>query len=68
MGPELKAAIKVGSTVMRGKDWEKGWNEDRRGLGTVTELYSNKVYVQWDTGYGGVYRLGWRDYYDIKYV
>ena len=47
-GPELFALMKVGSRVVRGRDWYYG-NDDRNGQGTVTKVRSDgAVDIKWD--------------------
>ena len=53
-GPGLAALIKVGSRVVRGRDWKSNWDWDGGpgGQGTVTVIdrANGIVKVKWDTG------------------
>ena len=67
-GPGLDL-IKVGSRVIRGRDWQGYYgNQDGGGKGTVTSFYCDglKVKVRWDNGHNNGYRLGQGGCYDIK--
>ena len=69
-GPELAAMIKVGSRVVRGKDWCWG-DSDGGGVGTVISVplhFSNdRVVVKWDnTGLQLYHRMGVDGCYDLK--
>ena len=66
--PELIALIKIGSRVVRGKDWMGQYgNEDGGGEGTVTGFYYGYgVGVRWDNGNKNIYRLGEGRCYDIQ--
>ena len=51
-GPELAALIKIGSRVVRGRDW---WYGDQDGgpggQGIVTQVYEGgTVNIRWDSG------------------
>ena len=65
-GPEHAALIKVGSRVVRGKDWFYG-NQDGGpgGQGTVTKIKKNAVVIRWDNGKEDTY-LNMERYYTIK--
>ena len=69
-GPELKALMKVGTRVVRGKDWEWG-NDDGGGKGTITSLkpgHPGWIMVKWDNGNEGIYmyRMGAQGSYDLQ--
>ena len=56
-GPELAALIKVGTRVVRGRDWQSHWNYDGGpgGQGTVTRIdggdeRERTVKIKWDRG------------------
>lgn len=64
----------VGVRVVRGPDWK--WNDQDDGeghVGTLISPYGNKyptvqsgsVFVQWDSGRIGNYRVGFEDYCDL---
>ena len=69
-GPELAALMKVGTRVVRGKDWI--WsNADGGGKGTITNLKSPSgrpgwIQVQWDNGNEKNYRMGADKCYDLQ--
>ena len=64
-GPELRALIKVGTRVVRGRDWKYG-NQDGGGEGTVMDVHDVfSAYVRWDSGIEGVYSIGFSGCYDI---
>ena len=64
-GPEVTALIKVGSRVVRGRDWKFG-NRDGGGEGTVTQVYDLLAKVCWDNGKTGGYRIGDEGRYEIN--
>ena len=68
-GPELAALIKVGTRVVRGKDWKWG-NDDGGGKGTITDLKALGLpgcfQVQWDAGLEGIYRMGAQGSYELQ--
>ena len=68
-GPELAALIKVGSRVVRGKDWPDFYGcQDGGGEGTVMSKTDSllSVRVKWDNGHVNSYRIGQGGCYDIK--
>lgn len=69
-GPALAAAIKVGSRVVRGRDWVDGdLDGGPGGQGTVTEINKNHtVNVRWDHNVKVTkwYMLGMHGQYTIK--
>ena len=62
---ENGALIRVGSRVVRGRNWCDG-NRDGGGEGTVTELGHGLVNVRWDNGNKGTYCVGWFCRYEVK--
>ena len=69
-GPELAAMIKVGSTVVWGKDWRYG-DSDGGGVGTVIsvpfDLSKYSVEVKWyNNGLKLYHRMGVNGCYDLK--
>ena len=70
-GPDLAALIKVGSRVVRGRDWCYGEQDGGPGgKGTVTRINENKtVNIRWDHGHQlwtHNYMNGFRGRYTIK--
>ena len=68
-GPELADMIKVGSRVVRGKDW-KWEDQDGNAEGTVivSTIYEETdwVRVKWDKGNENSYRNGAKGCYDLQ--
>lgn len=70
-GAALEDAIKIGSRVVRGKDWSWGSQDgDPPTPGTVTAWYrgnksSKQVMVKWDSGQTVNYRVGAHGKYDL---
>ena len=68
-GPELAALMKVGTRVVRGKDWMWG-NQDGGGKGTITDLKPPGLpgcfQVKWDAGHHCSYRMGFDNSYDLQ--
>ena len=69
-GPELAALMKVGTRVVRGKDWVWG-NVDGGGKGTIIDLKPSGLRpgcfrVKWDAGHKGNYRMGFDNSYDLQ--
>ena len=68
-GPELAALIKVGSRVVRGRDWWYGDTDGGPGRqGTVTQIHRKRktVAIRWDHGEEDWYDNGANGYYTIK--
>ena len=64
-GPEIAKRLKVGTRVVRGKDWKYG-NHDGGGVGTMKGfLLFGRVCVKWDNGVEGDYRMGQDGCYDL---
>ncbi|KAK7873376.1 hypothetical protein R5R35_000179 [Gryllus longicercus] len=68
-GPELTALMKIGTRVVRGKDWQ--WTDqdgNPPGKGTVVKEVNEAgwVEVQWDHGTQESYRMGNGGKYDLK--
>ena len=63
---EVLRSAQVGVRVMRGPDWED-FGEDGSGFGTTVESSSlpGYVYVSWDHGGLGEYRVGAKGKYDL---
>ena len=70
-GPELAALMKVGTRVVRGKDWKWG-DQDGGGKGHVIEnipgLLTCFIRVKWDNGVEGDYIMGAQNCYDLQIV
>ena len=71
-GPELAALIKIGSRVVRGKDWGYGDHDGGPGgQGTVTDIISNdSVTVRWDHNARDIsgFLMGRNGQYSVKLV
>lgn len=69
-GPELFAMLKIGSRIVRGRDWNFelfGDEDGPGGHGTVTEINADlRVYVKWDNGKKGYYNMGKDGLYRLK--
>ena len=68
-GPELFAMLKVGSRVVRGRDWVYDDQDGGPGSqGTVTKIYQVNfaVDVKWDNGKNMYYFMGYRGKYRLK--
>ena len=70
-GPELVAMVKVGSRVVRGRNWV--YDDDDcgpGGQGTVTRINEDEtVDIRWDHGkQGHFYMLGLGENYTIKFA
>ena len=65
--PEL-VMIKVGSRVVRGKDWKDTYgDQDSRGIGTVKNVFTDgSALVLWDNGSQLGYSIGHGGNYEIK--
>ena len=64
-GPEIADMLYVGVRVVRGRDWKYG-DQDGGGVGTVRlMLFKGRVYVKWDNGVEGNYRMGQDGCYDL---
>lgn len=70
-GPDLEEAIKIGSRVVRGRDWAWGDQDGNPPTpGTVTgwqdnDQASKQVVVKWDSGKIVNYRVGAQGKYDL---
>ncbi|XP_054721414.1 putative HERC2-like protein 3 [Uloborus diversus] len=68
-GPELAAAMKIGTRVVKGSDWK--WDDQDGpppGEGTVINELSEDgwISVLWDTGSTNCHRMGKEEKYDLK--
>ena len=68
-GPELAALMKVGTRVVRGKDWK--WDEQDGGgkghvIGNRPGLLTGFIRVKWDNGIIKDYRMGAENCYDLQ--
>ena len=68
-GPELAALMKVGTRVVRGKDW-KWRDQDGGGKGQVIKnrpgTSKGWICVRWDSGNEDQYRMGAENCYDLQ--
>ena len=68
-GPEMFAMMKIGSRIVRGRDWDFilfGNEDGPGGQGTVTEISKDRAYVKWDNGKQGYYNMGKDGQYRLK--
>ena len=68
-GPELAALMKVGTRVVRGRDWI--WEDhDGGGKGQVIKdrplILKGWIWVKWDNGNEYIYRMGAENCYDLQ--
>ena len=70
-GPELAALMKVGTRVVRGKDWKWG-EQDGGGKGQVIKngprTDKGWIRAKWDDGGENDYRMGKENCYDLQVV